>query len=147
MRRRKLRWATVGLVALTGVGVFVLWPRPSQVTPESFDRIRLGMGRAEVEAIFGPPGDYRTRPIDPSGALTIIDDPEWNAVRLSDEPETTEKVWRSDSVEIRVVYPKAGALTYALPWSADEVDQYLATQTPWENLRWRAERQWRRWFP
>ena len=39
----------------------MLWPRPDRITRENYERIRVGMSSAEVEAILGgPPGDYRT---------------------------------------------------------------------------------------
>jgi hypothetical protein len=53
-----------GLAVVVAAGVVVLWPQPqpsSRVTRENFDRIHDGMSRAEVEAILGPRGDYRTR--------------------------------------------------------------------------------------
>ena len=59
MRRRKLLVVLAGL-AVVAAGVVVLWPRPDRITRENCDRIRPGMTRAEVEAILGPPDDYRT---------------------------------------------------------------------------------------
>ncbi len=64
MRRHKWRLlALAGLVVLAAVGAFVLWPRADRITRENFDRIREGMGREELEAILGPPGDHRTGPV------------------------------------------------------------------------------------
>jgi hypothetical protein len=37
---------------------------PSRVTAEDVARLRKGMSQAEVESILGPPGDYRTCPVD-----------------------------------------------------------------------------------
>jgi hypothetical protein len=46
--------------------VYSLFRRPSEVTKAAFDGIQIGMTQADVEAILGgPPGDYRTRPMDP----------------------------------------------------------------------------------
>jgi hypothetical protein len=39
-------------------GTVALWPRQDQVTRANYNRIQIGMARAEVEAILGPPGDY-----------------------------------------------------------------------------------------
>jgi hypothetical protein len=65
MRRRKLLVTLAGLAVVVAVGVFVPGPspEPSLVTRENFDRIKGGMSRADVEAILGPPGDYRTGPV------------------------------------------------------------------------------------
>jgi hypothetical protein len=60
MRRRTLLVALAGLAVMVAAGVGALWPRPSRVTGENFDRIEKGMSRAEIEAVLGPPGDYRT---------------------------------------------------------------------------------------
>jgi hypothetical protein len=63
MRRRTLLVALAGLPVVVAAGAVVLWPRtPSRITLENCNRIREGMSRAEVEAILGPPGDYRTGP-------------------------------------------------------------------------------------
>jgi hypothetical protein len=52
------------LLVLGGALLPLLFPRSSKVTRANFDRIEMGMSRAEVEALFGgPPGDYRTRPV------------------------------------------------------------------------------------
>jgi hypothetical protein len=61
----------IGLFALFLVLVAALLglvgPRSSKVTRAAFDRIEVGMTRAEAEAILGgPPGDYRTRPGGPA---------------------------------------------------------------------------------
>jgi hypothetical protein len=63
MRRRKLLVALAGLAVVGAAGAVVLWRRSAHVTRASCDRIRVGMSRAEVEAILGgPPGDYRAGP-------------------------------------------------------------------------------------
>jgi hypothetical protein len=59
MRRRKLLVALALAVAVAAAAV-VLLPRPDRIAREDYDRIRPGMTRGEVEAILGPPGDYRT---------------------------------------------------------------------------------------
>src|SRR5262249_12806073 len=60
MRKWKRRlFGVVAAVLLAGVAL-VAWPRPGRITRVAFDRIRPGMSRAEVEALLGSPGDYRT---------------------------------------------------------------------------------------
>ena len=57
----KYRWLLFGLSLLMAACVVVvalalLLPPQSGVTKENFDRIQIGMTRAEVEQIFGIPG-------------------------------------------------------------------------------------------
>jgi hypothetical protein len=119
----------VGLAVLAGA--LVLWPRPDRITRENFDRIRKGMSRAEVEAILGPPGDYRT--ILTEGA---------NRVYFKNRPMASyEKVWKGNAGNVVVLIGFDGVCYKAfLPTVAVE-------QAPLEYMRWRAERQLQRWFP
>jgi hypothetical protein len=41
-------------------GIWVLWPRNTAITNESFDKIRRGMTQSEVEAILGGPARDET---------------------------------------------------------------------------------------
>jgi hypothetical protein len=45
---------TAGLAVLA-VGAWLFWPRPSSITEENDDKVRVGMTREEVEAILGGP--------------------------------------------------------------------------------------------
>jgi hypothetical protein len=56
--RNRVDVVIVGLFVLR-LAALLVWPQPDRITQENFDRIRKGMSRAEVEAILGPPGDYR----------------------------------------------------------------------------------------
>jgi hypothetical protein len=57
VRRWKLLGAlAVGLVALVAAGVFVM--RPQRFIWDKYVRIEKGMTRVEVEAVFGPPGNF-----------------------------------------------------------------------------------------
>jgi hypothetical protein len=59
------KWSVVVAVglALTGALMPLALPRPpSRVTWANFERVKVGMSREEVEALLGPPGDYRTAP-------------------------------------------------------------------------------------
>jgi hypothetical protein len=93
------RWhpavAVVSLLVLLGVGVrqvFFLETNP-RITKANFAQIKAGMSRAEVEAILGPPGDYRTGPTVCLYSLRLPTDPPppANSLRLQ---------WRGDDTEI-----------------------------------------------
>src|SRR5258707_1119920 len=57
----KKKWWLITAAIVAGcigllVGIAALFPPPPAVTKENFDRIEVGMTRAQVEAIFGKPG-------------------------------------------------------------------------------------------
>jgi hypothetical protein len=93
------RWLSVAVVAsvfllvlVAARLVFVLRTDP-RLTRENFGRIHGGMSRREVEALMGPPGDYRTGPTTPSEVAGHIGDPSRPEVRL---------VWKGDEAEFSV---------------------------------------------
>jgi hypothetical protein len=153
MRRRTLLVALVGLAVVVAAGVVVLWPRPpSRITRENYGLIREGMTRAEVEAILGPPGDYRTRLGE-----SELSDQSWNPdladygpkiatwLTLDDNGRplapVSAGIWISDSIRIDV-------------WTLDDSGRVMGTEAmarrsagTLDNLLWRLKRQWRRWFP
>jgi hypothetical protein len=51
------------VLALVAVRAVFVLPTNPRITKEHYDRIQGGMPRHEVEAILGPPGDYRTGPV------------------------------------------------------------------------------------
>ena len=147
MRRRKVLVVLAGLaVALAGLavgvtaGAFMLWPRPSRVTRENFERIKKGMSRAEVEAILGPPGDSTTGPLYSASPLysaihgSIVDP----AVERANHRDT----WATDEACAVVGFGADGEAMELRFTSCTR-----ATQDPLDNLLWRAKRQWHRWFP
>jgi hypothetical protein len=56
--RRKLRWvgAALAALALGAAAAWFLWPVGRPVTAETYQRLRPGMTRGEVEAMLGGPG-------------------------------------------------------------------------------------------
>jgi hypothetical protein len=159
MRRRTLLVALAGLAVVIAAGVVVVWQRPlSRITRENCDRIRLGMTRAEVEAILGPPDDYRTGHGesdfgDDSASRWVGDPPgfqHWglgwfaypNFQPVEGVPTTGMQAnWFGDSCRICVVVDDAGRVRDS------RVYNRRLTQGPLDNLLWRLKRQWRRWFP
>jgi hypothetical protein len=131
--RKRLRWLVCLAVVLVLVGVLVhlLFPSASPVTRVAFDRIQTGMTQAEVEAILGgPPGDYRTRPMDP-----IYEN------HRSTDPEIEPLQWWGDEGEVLLTVESRGVVLskdfYAVPeWSIGR----------FEMLKWRLLRCWERIF-
>jgi hypothetical protein len=150
-QRLALLALAIGLVVLAA-WMFVLWQRPSRITEENFERIQPGMSRAEVEAILGPPGDYRTGRGESKMSESVMP-PIWHPDRDPFDRALTITTWREmgrseqhgtwigDSLSIDVIVAEA-----------EHVQERYActrrvTQGPFDNLLWRAKRQWRRWFP
>ncbi len=100
----------------------------ARLTKENFERIKGEMTPAEVEAILGPPGDYRTGPTRLGGrhirwifsAFTS-----WSGLE-----------WKGDEGEIRVWVDRAGEV------ASGDFDSMQPTQVGlFDLLRWR----WNRW--
>jgi hypothetical protein len=150
MRRRTLLVVLVGLAVVIAAGAVVVWPQPSRITKENCDRIHTEMTRAEVEAILGPPGDYRTG----LGETAYGDD--WSADPIADPPGT---VWTWQKTPVGSPFHQECAAwlsdSYAICVSIDDTGQVLwatgqlrrTRSNPLQNLLWRAKRQWHRWFP
>jgi hypothetical protein len=151
MRRRKLLVALVGLAVVATAGVVVLWPRPERVTKENYDRMHVGMTRTEVEAILGPPGDYRSGLGEtgygstenmvwtPDPATELVRTlPNWS--RIPDDQRLWAS-WLGDSFGIGIAVDESGSV-------ADKVGcPRRTTRGLLDNLLWRLKRQWHRWFP
>jgi hypothetical protein len=148
MRRRKLLVALAGLAGVIVAGVVVLWPwAPSRITPENIGRIWESMSRAEVEAILGPPGEYRTGPTKHHEMHVLSGIPRracpyWYFEGMPPpqiagvEPE----VWAGDSGDAHVYFGHTG-VSSTIFWPAKRVPQ-----GPLQTLLYHAKRQWHRWF-
>jgi hypothetical protein len=141
MRGCRPQWVLVvaGMAVVLAVAVaFELWPFPDRVTADNFDRIRVDMTRPDIRLIFGAPGDYRSGPItpEPRGVRKkVFDEAEFAADCVSDDE------WVSDNAAIKVFYGRSGTVFAALYF-----EQERAGEGPLENLSWRANRLWHRWF-
>jgi hypothetical protein len=160
MRRRKLLVALVGLAVVVAAGVVLLWPQPEQVsrvTSENSDRILKGMNRAEVVAILGPPGDYRT-------VQTVDPNPFWWSLNFTPTPAHYAKAAHDREHVFVLRTGTESRRMERLTWLGNEGDIFVwldtdgvsshgfrtrvkVTQTPLESLLWRLKRQWHRWFP
>jgi hypothetical protein len=155
MRKRRLRWGmVVAGLAVVAVGTVASWPRPpSRITRGNFVRIRQGMNQAEVEAILGPPGDFRTEPGETGqGSGDGKESTRWFAdpiVPAKESPWARAKVpgwehrrcgsWASDSFAILIYINDSGYVeaNYGWPRRAQSTLDIL----------WQVKRFWRRWFP
>jgi hypothetical protein len=151
MRWRKLWWALTGLVLLASIARLVLWPQPERVTRENFARIHKGMTRAEVVAILGPPGDYRTGPAVP--VQGVWDEGDQNDEGGRPRPQGFvliggaaevwgENVWCNDTLTAILNFTPESKVLGKVGWVNERVKQ-----GPLDHLHWRLERQRRRWFP
>jgi hypothetical protein len=141
MRRRKLLVALAGLAMVVAAGTFILWPRavvleprPLRATRQNYDRIRIGITRAEVEASLGPPGDYTTGPTHPTGRD--------HGVEGSSLVCASVTQWLTDNGSIVVEFDARGRVR---GWSWGGTQR--VEQGPLDTLLWNANRQWHRWFP
>jgi hypothetical protein len=147
MRKRTLLLVLAGLAVLA-VGAVAAWPREDRITRENCERITEGMTFAEVEAILGPPGDYRAGPTQPD------DPPPFPWFGSGVMPELP-RAWRGDHGVI-YVHPKGDGdpaiegYEPADPEKASFASYFEVRRVdhgPLGNLIWRAKRQWRKWFP
>jgi hypothetical protein len=171
---RKHKWKLIGMLTvglmLLAVGGFVLWPRADRLARENYERVRRGMSRPEVEAILGPPGDYRTGPtwvnsdrnwdLDQASAdrlvcydLTDLAQLKIKRDKLAELEESLPDDWVArlewppahwdgDAASIRVFYDKSGCVEGAVFHRSERV-----SQGPLDYLLRRAGRLWPEWFP
>jgi hypothetical protein len=138
VRRRKLFVALAGLAVVVAAGVIVLWPQPERVTVENFQRVKVGMARAEVEAILGPPEDHSTGPVF-WGPRSRPDQVSYGYRKLN-----ADAVWLSDEgllmINYNIDHPPKVLTVRTGPCQRPKQDSL-------DNLLWRMARQWHRWFP
>jgi hypothetical protein len=117
---RKTRWLLIGLLlaCIGGVVLVVvaLLPPPPGITKENFDRIEVGMTRAEIEAILGGPANGR----DPRNGLRIglnawEDDSSGDlaTIDFDEKDRVTSKHWWFELPDDRTLWEK---LIDRLPW-------------------------------
>jgi hypothetical protein len=155
MRRRTLLAALTGLAVVVAAGVVVLWPwQSSRITRENYERIHERMSQANVEAILGPPGDYRTS----CGETPVIigDDTIWTSDGDLDDrlAKSTRKfgwipkergrfgIWMSDTFFADISIDATEQVTEIRGWP-----RRTKTQTAFDSFLWRINRQRHRWFP
>jgi hypothetical protein len=141
--RRKARWVVVGLAVILLVAAdFVLWPQssPSRITRANCERLCRRMSRADIEAILGPPGDYTSHPIREVDLQLVCGPAECLAAWKNSGSEAL--LWQDNDTIVTVrIHPPEGMMYYSC-WETIGV-----RQTAYENIVWRINRQWRKWFP
>jgi hypothetical protein len=136
VRSRKLRWTLAGLVVPVAVVAFVLWPRPSRITLQNGNLIRLGMSRQEVLDILGPPGDYSTYDVD-----LIYPGPRPHVTLRGTFPDGRFAEWLSDSAVVFLSFHGERVTRMEV------LEVQIIDHGPFGNLLWRVKRQWRKLFP
>jgi hypothetical protein len=142
MRRRKLLVALAGLAAVVAVGVVALRSQsePDRITQANSERIRVGMTRAEVAAILGPRGDFRTKEsifLEPPTVDRVIHYPP------PGPPIVVYDQWIGDSHVASIAFSPVSGLVEA-KWFMVNVP---IEQSDFDIVLWRLKRQWHRWFP
>ena len=119
----------IGLALVSAYGLAVcaliavcVWknaqPRPCRAT---FERVRVGMTREEVEATVGaPPGDYT-----PSGAFVLRTEDRLAVVGVG--------IWLTDHADLWVRFDAAGRAQSATVCNVSKLD-FLRSRTRWERL-------------
>ncbi len=141
MRQRRRLWALLlALAVLLVDAVFVYWPWSSPATRENYDRIGVGMTMEEVEAILGPPDDYRNvdNEYDASSPQ-----PEHLFGRGSPSNGTT--LWRGDTADIGFGFVRGEDGKFRVS-TGIFCRMRPKSDNPYTNMQWRAQRRWRRWL-
>jgi hypothetical protein len=152
-RKRLTRLAiALAIAGLLSAAALVFWPVPADkhqqtgVTEENFLHICRSMHRgsttggwyegmrSQAEAVLGPPGDYRTRP--------VIFDPPSCPGRYPPGTPRTVLVWQTDMVEIHVIVDPRGTVL-----GMGSSTQVISQPGEWDRFHWDLKRRWHRWFP
>jgi hypothetical protein len=128
------RLAITAIVAVTVFFGLTLWqvfylPGNPRINGDNLHRVHLGMTRAEVEAILGPPGDYSTGPID----VGWYPRPTHRGV----SPSGNQLFWLVDDNDMRAEFNADGKLIRIGLASA-----VLINSRPFDWLKWRLARGW-----
>jgi hypothetical protein len=125
-------------VLVVGVVVSVWWPWPDRLTRDKVGRVKVGMSREDLYAIFGPAGDYRTGPVLYPGY------PYKDDVVMGPFEGRHYAAWMSDQAYVGVLFGEDGRVREdPLCFFGGQ----RTAQSPVNNLLWRAKRQWRKWYP
>ncbi len=132
MWKRKLaQWL---LVTVSAVALVLWFARPSSLTRQQFNRIKVGMSRAQVEAILGPPGDYRSAESESDGS------PRQPGDRFGDFGGGGSESWDTDTGIASVEFDSSQNVCGGHFWSTKRSRDDLAY-----NVAWRFIHRWAKW--
>jgi hypothetical protein len=142
MRRRTLLVALAGLAVVVAAGAVVFWPPidpASRITQENFERIRPGMTMAEVTAMLGPPGDYKT----PNSPVVFHtgEAPGFGSMMTSVDGPKRVEIWDSDTGLVSIEVDSSDTVRWGT------FDPHFANGSLFSTALGWAKRQWHRWFP
>jgi hypothetical protein len=123
------------LLVLFGMLLPLVMPRSCRINRAASERIKEGMTQAQVHAILGPPGDYRTQPPPP----------DWFRLGFGVGLVSLSEEWEGDDGTICVDYDPfpTGDETVKLTTFA-EADPYHPGLV--DLVCWRLTRLWDRWL-
>jgi hypothetical protein len=115
----------------------LLLPRPSRVTFENYERVKVGMSRAQVEEVLGPEGDYRNGPTEKGPQGPVAEEgyrPVLSACCGTDLDAVL--AWSGDEGDVRLGFDYDGRVLFKVFIRTEPVG------SPVEALRWRLNRRW-----
>jgi hypothetical protein len=133
MRSRRLLGALAVVLPAIAVGAWALLPRSSRSLVRGIYQIKAGMSRSEVEIVLGPPGDYRSGPVNYGSPMPFA---------VPGSTNSAADFWANDTGYAFVFFDESGQVT--------RFGAYLGvreSQDVFDNLLWRLNRQWGKWFP
>ena len=110
--KRKLKWIAILLIVLlagTAAALF-LWPR-DRITAESWQKIRIGMTKQEVEDILGSSGssldEFVAKPFIPN-EFSLLEPDYYAAILIIGQDEGQDKYWLGRHGMISIVFDREG---------------------------------------
>jgi hypothetical protein len=109
-----------------------------RLTKENYGRLEPGMSQEDVEALLGPPGDFRTGPTVCEFMISL--DYLKAAGLWGKNPELSEQHWDGDEAEITVFFDTDGRVvrSHLFPMGPKSVGLFDLLRWRWD--RWRESR-------
>jgi hypothetical protein len=133
---RKTKWKALAASVLIAAVTYMTWPRPARVTPANCLQVRYAARLADVEAVVGPPGDYRLGPTRPASPYAG-----WSESRPGSAGSGQTLVWKGDAAMLTATVGRDGSVLTLSYRPAERIGG-----GPGMDLAWLAVRLWDRWF-